>query len=273
MEVYQIFRVQFFQYQSMLFVEFPEGREILRRVLAGTLERHLKTRSYYALEKQDAQHGNVYFKFARSRKVHTNEISQGEIVEKEHPDYPFVEVLINIELGVCAIGRNSDFSTSITHSANMLSKLFDSSVVSKELNAVATIDPIIDPTGFIEHLNNAELISKFYFEVKHPNAFDADDFVVPLKKLNKAGRSHYSRTILTGGNLDKEIAEGLSRSSASTGDDAGATMKLPESKKLVRKSLGKNHVFIEAKNKIIDNFTEFSNVLKKKYREVRNANE
>ncbi|MBL4615479.1 MAG: hypothetical protein JKY27_11485 [Magnetovibrio sp.] len=130
-------------------------------------------------------------------------------------------------------------------SADLLSKLFLTSDFALKHQASINITPIRDPEDLISYIRKSSYVRNFFFEVRRPNASDAADFSHSIKKITQSSNSQKGRAQFNGLDTDKEITEDLVRSSASTGDDAGAILKMPGKKKLVRKSLGKNYIHFE----------------------------
>ena len=161
---------------------------------------------------------------------------------EEHVHNPHIDIVIDCNSGLCAIQNNSDFSRSIGNSAILLGKLLLTTRTINYYKCSIAISPIINPKRFVEQLQESELITKFYFDVKRPNIFTEDDIVPALKEHTRLTNGHRTRSSTTGTKLNKEPLIKLTNIAASTGDDAGATFKHPSKKRLIKSSLGKNFI-------------------------------
>jgi hypothetical protein len=245
---------------------FPDPEQGIAEIIDSSPQRKLKTRSYYIKGTEIIEDDTYFFYFVRSK---TLKYHDDDLQEKLLEDHPYIHVLINKKIGICAIEVKTDFSKSSSVSADLLSKLFLTSAFAKRHQASINIDPIRDPEDLISYIRNAAYIRNFFFEVRHPNASDAADFSQSLKRITKSTKSQKGKASFNGLDIDKEITEDLVRSSASTGDDAGAILKMPGKKKLIRKSLGKNYIHFEWAGELKNLKQQISQQLKEIYYALR----
>src|SRR5690606_33140977 len=96
-------------------------------------------------------------------------------------------------------------------------------------------------------IQDADRILQFSFTFYKPNPWDVEaDFMVPLERLAEESGASLGETKLKGEELNEELVEDLSRSAASTGHDAKATiMDHSRSTKRFRISLRSKFVSID----------------------------
>ena len=222
----------------------PGSSSIIRKIFSSErIERRTKSRHYFLL--QHAQLGNDFFRFffARSRKVETIEFSDaGEPHAVLHPDAPFVNVFVDLKNSVCAVQKNSKFSPSIESAAELLEKLLQEHDVSKQYQCDIQVDAIRDPEEFITLIRPNTLITKFFFEVRRPNPFDANELAGVVKDATLEFNANKTRTSIDGSDLNHELVKELTRSSASTGDDAGIKFRQAGDSQFLTKSLKNNKI-------------------------------
>jgi len=243
---------------------------MLRRVLAeDRLERTLKTRKYFLVAKQVINDNAVMFKFARTRKVNTVDFDGDDFYKVAHPDHPFVHVLFDLKLQICAIERNSNFSSDVDWSAQSLAKMLAESHVVKMYNCEVAFDAIRDPTELIEYVRKASQIINVFFDVRRVNVFEPNDFIPALKRLNQEADAIKSRTSLDGASIKNDVAEGLIRISASTGEDAGATFRMVGDRDYTKKSLGRSFISVSWPEDISETASQLLDAVKGAFRKVR----
>lgn len=241
MRVFRLYRIQLFQKQLALFPRSWTPPEVLDSAMDEPLYLRLRTRAYYT-EGMAKVPPYVFFRFARTGNVKANAFVDGRPISVDYPDQPFVDVVINIATGVCAISRNYKFLSNQDASASRLAEVIQRTPSVLGVGAEVKIDPLRDPESLISQIRKAAAIYSMYFDVRRENAFDADDFVPGIKRLAGRSGAERARTHLLEGPLDKEVVEGLVRSSASTGDDAGVWLRLPWRSSVQKKTLGRSNV-------------------------------
>ena len=264
--VFHLFRIQIFQPQPHMYEEFPNPDQGIVEILESSPQRKLKTRSYYLKDVEKATHDTYFFYFVRTKNLKYRDDNLNEQLLEDHP---YIHILINNDIGLCAIEVNTDFANTTSTSAALLEKLFYTSEFAKRHQATINISAIRDPEDLISYIRKSSYVRHFFFEVRRPNASDAADFSKSLKKITLKSNSQKAKTALNGLDIDKDISEELVRSSASTGDDAGATLKMPNLKRLVRKSLGKNYIHLEWAGDARKLKKQLAEKIKEMYHELR----
>ena len=267
--VLRLFSIQVFKNQVELFEKDIVPTAILREILSENLVRELKTRTYVGLEKENIDDNHVYFKLARSRTVRTEEPEGGVLKPREHPDYPSVEVIVNIPYEICFISKNSHFASSMDVAREHLRKLLEASTVAKRSRVDIAIKEIRDPSDFLGYIDSARIIKDFYFDVRRSNQFNSAPFTKALKEMNDKAGIARSRTYLKDSPVSQEVAKELAQSSASTGEDAGGKFKLSPRGRFIPKSLKKKFVDVEFFEDIREIYTQVVQKMHQEYRRVR----
>ena len=264
--VLRLFSIQVFKNQIEMFEKEISPSEVLREILNEKLVRELKTRTYLGLEKESFDQNHIYFKLARSRTVRTAEPEEGVLKPREHPDYPSVEVVMNIPYEICFISKNSSFASSMDVAREHLRKLLEASPVARRYRVEIAIKEIRDPSNFLSYIERARLIKDFYFDVRRPNQFNSAPFTKALKEMNEKAGVARSRTYLKDSPVSQEVAKELAQSSAATGEDAGGKFKFTQRGRFTANSLRKKFIDVE----IFEDIREASRqVLQRMYQEYR----
>ncbi|MBW1731829.1 MAG: hypothetical protein JRJ75_13230 [Deltaproteobacteria bacterium] len=187
------------------------------------------------------EHG-IYFRVGRTSKSTLEVYRDGNFVDQQFDAAPYTHVLVDIQLELCAIARKSRLSPKPKGIAMQLARVLNQSSKAKEFGVRFEILEINDPHDFVTYIRSAYNITRFWISFSLPNIFDTDDFIKPMERLLKETSGESGKTELKGDSLNPEKLEALSRSAASTGDDAGAMLQLEKDKKRVRKSLKGNPV-------------------------------
>lgn len=192
-------------------------------------------------------------------------------LDQEFETAPYTHVIVDITFELCAIARKTQLAQKTSGIAKHFIRLLNNSTKAHELQANFEIDDLKDPDDFISQLVNAYSVSKFWVCFSRPNAFDAnEDFVKPSQKMLEASGGEKGKTELQGSSLNPEMLEAVARSSAATGNDAGALIKVSEGAKAIRKYLKGNPVVI-SQDDIADDTQKkilFSRI-KERYRQIR----
>lgn len=183
------------------------------------------------------------FAFGRVHKVRTSGFDEtyGNFHEVDYEEAPYTWVLIDYNLQVAAIAKNSKISSKIEGVANNLGRLLNASIVARNFGIEFIVKRINDPVDFIESLRESFTILKFSFTFGLPNPFDAHkDFHKPFENLNRFVHADSARTTLKGPSLNNQVLEEMTKSLAATGEEVTATIKNTEDGPIVKKSLHYN---------------------------------
>jgi hypothetical protein len=271
---FYLFRIRvFFGTQMELFREKdPERPQLIRSIVESAPFFELKKNiSWHIANVEKIGDSDLYFRIGRISKSNIERFVSGKFIDEQFETAPYTHVLIDPALGVCAIAKKTKLSNQPTGIARQLARILNSSAIAEEVSATLEVDELKDPENFISHLENAVMISKFVFTFKGPNPFDADDFVKPAQNYAKAAKAKKGRNEIEGDSLDSDTLIRVTRSSASTGDEAIAWLKFENKGRKIKKSLKGNPVVI--KHDDIQNIGDLSTVLslsRVQYNRVRN---
>ncbi len=267
---YGLFRIEVFQMQMDILDRWPSSSFVLSESLKEeSLVRTLKTRQYFSAQKILIDENTYHFQMARKRTVTTSNYDGTVFRDEEHLDFPHIDIVIDCDNSLCAIAKNGDFSKSIDNSAKLLKKLLLTTNTMRHYKPSIVISPIINPEKFISQLQDSQIITKFYFDVKRPNIFEDNDIIPAMKQYTEYANGHKTRSSTTGLNLNKERLIDLVNKSASEGNDAGATFKPSNKKGLIRSSLGKNFIQFQWPESIAENSAGFLKKIRKLLSDIR----
>lgn len=203
----------------------------------------LKARPTIEVRKGSTWHiGNVrhfpddlgYFAVGRTTKT-TNEKydeTTGDFLEEDIDTSPYTHCVFNARLGFIGIGKKAKLSPTTRGIATKIAALFASADIVRLNDISVEVAAIPNPEGFISALGAAYRVSAFTATFTGPNPFDADElFQRPLSVYLSEANGTKGRTQISGEDLDREVIQAVSRSTASTGNEASA--------RIMRTSFGK----------------------------------
>jgi hypothetical protein len=165
----------------------------------------------------------------------------GNFIEELDETSPYTHVIYDSEIGFFAIAQKTKLSPTIVGIANKLRGLFQSTDIAFSNGLTINIDPISDPKDFIEAIQTAYSIRSFTFTFTRPNPIDVDElFQKPMEKYLEIANGKEGSTTVKGENLDSDPLVELSKSVATSGNDARARLKPTQKDRLIRKSLKSN---------------------------------
>jgi len=182
----------------------------------------------------------VYCALGRTTRGRIPVIDQrsGDFVEQEFDSAPYTHVLLDLELEVCAIARKTSLAPTTSAIARHLGRVLMSSPTVGASGVSFDVSEISDPEQFLAELKRAYAISFFKVTLKRPNPFDINaDFLGPLSKAIEEADGETGEAAIKGKALDPVPLEELTRSAASTGDNAAARMYLQNQRRSVYRSL------------------------------------
>jgi hypothetical protein len=187
-----------------------------------------------------------YFRIGKTTTLTIEVYQNGNFLDQEFETAPYTHLILDSRLEICAIAKKPRLSQKISGISNQFRKLLDESEKGKYFRGSFEIDAIKDPEDFISHLQRAYAISKFWITFSKPNPFDVNaDFLKPMARLLNESNGEKGKTELEGENLSADKLETLTRSAASTGDDAGALMIVDQTNMRMRKTLKTNPLILK----------------------------
>ena len=168
-----------------------------------------------------------YFAFGKVS-VADLELFDNEQQEFERAKYtsgPHSIVVFSIKYELLAIQVNYKLGSTDKIAENIQSIFRKVDIISSN-NITLLISKLRDPHDFIYKIRNAYAIKQLRATFTRPNPFDSDEkFQKPSEKALLAINGEEGLTIFKGSNLDPEVVESISRSTASTGNIAKAKVQ------------------------------------------------
>jgi acyl-CoA synthetase (AMP-forming)/AMP-acid ligase II len=229
-----------------LFVEEKSRSDILREVLFSLPSAELrKGITWHIGNITYLDEDGLYFRIGRISKSTVETYKDGNFLDQKFETAPYTHVVLDNRLEVCAIAKKTKLLRTAAGIARRFVELLLRSEKAQLFDVEFDIDEINDPEDFITNLYNAYLILKFWVTFSRPNAFDASDFVKPYMNFLEVSNGEK-------GKVEIEAKKGLNlaslvdvtRSAATMGSDAGASILEKKGGKSVRKYLSGNPVVI-----------------------------
>jgi hypothetical protein len=242
---FQLFRLKVYPAkQSSLFGPEQTRAQILRAALLALPSAELRRGNVWHVGNVETLDGDgIYFRVGRTSRSSLALYKDGVFLDTEFETAPYTHVILDIALEVCAIAKKSQLSPTTKGIASRFSRLLNEAGHSGEVRAAFEIDEISDPEDFITYIRQAYSILKFWITVSRPNPFDEnEDFVKPFQRFLTEADAYKGKAEVDGANLKADILEELTRSAASAGNDAGATLISKTEERKVRKRLRGNTV-------------------------------
>lgn len=178
------------------------------------------------LRKFDESRG--YFAFGRSStsSIAKFDETSGNFIEEEQEESPFTHCVYDADIGIVGIARKNELAPNTTSIANRLATVLSRVIFIAEHDITVEILPIPDPDGFIKAIQAAHKVFKFKATFKGPNPFDADAyFQKPSAVYISAAGGTEGSTTIKGDDLNREVITEVTRSTASTGNEASARIQ------------------------------------------------
>jgi hypothetical protein len=215
----------------------------------------------------------LYFALGRTSRatVQLLDPRTGDFLEAERETAPYTHVVLDVPREVCAIARKTNLAPNSLSLGHNLARVLNASSIAQRYGATFQVAPLSDPEDFVRMLQSAYAIRRFTVTFARFNPFDAEeDWHKPMQRLADAANGQAGSTSLKGPALNEAPLEALTRSVASTGDDARALLLLEEGQSPVRRSLRRDTATITERD--VETIEERRSVLAKlraKYREIR----
>lgn len=189
----------------------------------------------------------LYFALGRTTRslIERFDEEEGNFVEENFETSPYTHVFLDLRYQVLVLAKKTRLAPTPKGIAAQLEKLLNGSQTVEIAKARIEISQINDPEDFVEHIRNAYAVTRFGMEFGQPNPWDAnEDFQKPMQKLLGKTAGFRGNTTIQGDDLDRATLEQLVRATASTGNDAQATIKMSPRGKVKKKRLKGNAAVI-----------------------------
>jgi hypothetical protein len=151
------------------------------------------------------------------------DIESGNFVEEYFEQSPYTICLYDLRIGFLAIAKKSKLAPTSAGIASKLKKLLDTTQVVRLNELDVRIDPISDPTGFIQKLSSAYALKRFTAHFTGPNPTDADElFQKPISIYCQAVNGVSGKVVTDGDALNNEVVVEVTKSVAATANEASA---------------------------------------------------
>lgn len=162
----------------------------------------------------------------------------GDFIQVDDEESPFTYVYFDRKYSILAIEPKSKLSPTVKGIANSLEKLFNQQASVHDYGAKIEISEIWDPEDFLKLIRAAYSVVGFTVEFSKPNPFDVEaDFHKPMERYIETTGGEKGKTTVQGDDLDRNSIEKVTRSIASTGNDASARIKHDERQRPVTRHL------------------------------------
>lgn len=154
---------------------------------------------------------------------------------------PNTIVYFDASYGLLGLVNNYELSPTEFGLANKLQQLLQGTNIVVETMTNVEIDSVKNPVEFITRVRNAYSIKKFSVTFSGPNPFDADEyFHKPMSIYLNEANGKVGKTIIDGDDLKSSVIIDMTKSIASTGNDATARIQEKSHEKVVTIYLKKN---------------------------------
>lgn len=162
----------------------------------------------------------------------------GNFMEVEEEESPFTYAYYEQHFGILGILHKSRLSPTVKGIARSLENLLNEQELTKQYGARIEVSEIWDPEGFLQQVLAAYAVIAFTVEFGEPNPFDVDqDFHRPMERYLAETGANKGKTTVQGDDLNRDNVERVTRSVASTGNDATARLRQKEGQRPVTKHL------------------------------------
>lgn len=164
--------------------------------------------------------------------------SEKNFLEVEDEESPFTYVYYDMKYGFFAIEPKSKLSPTVKGIARNIEKLINKQDYVIHSGYRIEISEIWDPEDFLRHIRQAYAVVGFTVHFGKPNPFDVEaDFHRPMEKYLEETGGRKGKATIQGENLDRDKIEEVTRSVASTGNDASARLRMTEGQRPVTRHL------------------------------------
>lgn len=233
---YSLFRVKFIRsQQSTLFGSDVTAKEAFLEAVSSRPSAELRKDHIWHI-------GNLryftdhtgYFAVGRTKKATVEKFNEttGDFVEEDQEESPYTHCVFDAQVGFMGIAKKQSLASTTKGIAARIEQLLAATTVVAANSLAVEIRPIPDPEGFIRALHSAYRVYRFSASFRGPNPFDADEhFQKPLSVYLSAANGQKGKAQISGDDLNRDVLEAVTRSTATTGNDASARVAKTEAQK------------------------------------------
>lgn len=161
-----------------------------------------------------------------------------DFLEIDDEESPFTYIYYDRHFGILGVEPKSKLSPTVKGIVRNIEKLFNRHIAGNSGGIKIEISEIWDPEDFLKHIRNSYAVVGFTVHFGNPNPFDVEaDFHRPMENYLEATGGDKGKATVQGDDLDRDQIEEVTRSVASTGNDASARIRLQQGQRPVTKHL------------------------------------
>jgi len=169
-----------------------------------------------------------YFAIGRTTRstVEKFDAETGNFVEEELETSPYTHCVFDAEIGFVGVAKKASLAPTTRGIARRIEELLSRTTQVIENEIRVEVDPIPDPESFLREIQAAYRVMQFAATFHGPNPFDADEyFQKPLAAYLSAADGERGRTQIDGDDLNREVIQAVTKSTAATGNEASAKIQ------------------------------------------------
>jgi hypothetical protein len=193
----------------------------------------------------------------------------GNFIVESLETSPYTHCVFDAGYGFIGIAKKPTLANTTTAIARRVKELLSYTREVTENHLTVEVDGIPDPNAFLREIRDAFRVARFIASFHGPNPFDADlQFQRPMSVYLVAADGSKGKTQIDGTDLNRETLASVTRSTASTGNDASAKLQKHSSSKLVTVRM-RGGVVSASYEEESHNPARVLTDLREKYKEVR----
>lgn len=170
----------------------------------------------------------LFFAAGRTTKTSKEQYDEetGNFLEVEEEESPFTYAIYDASYSVLGLAPKARLSPTVKGIARNVERLLNDQAAVKDNAIRIEVREIWDPEDFLQQVHDAYAVVGFTVEFGEPNPFDVEnDFHKPAQRYLEATGGSKGKTTVQGEDLDRERVDEVTRSVASTGNDAKARLR------------------------------------------------
>ena len=175
------------------------------------------------------ENGIIEFRFGKTTKQSVEKYKSGNFIDAFEDVSPYTFIYIDIIDQVCLIGERRKLSSKIDTIKNYLVEILRNTDIFVKNKLTLEINPIPNPSSFLEIINKAYSIKKIEIEVSLPNLpslFDYEkDFEKPVSEYIQKSNGDSGKIFVKGDMLDKDMIVETAKAAGMKGKGVKARYK------------------------------------------------
>jgi hypothetical protein len=156
----------------------------------------------------------------------------GNFIEEELRASPYTHCVFNADIGLIGIAKKASLAPTAKGLASRVQQLLFTAPIVQQNSITVEISAIPDPEGFLRAIASAYRVLRYTATFHGPNPFDADaHFQRPLSIYLSAANGRKGKAQIQGEDLNREVLQEVTRSTAATGNEASARISKGKSQR------------------------------------------